>query len=65
MPHQKVLFEDFLNAARHAGRLDLVSNPAGQAAGMLSAVRPAAAILRDLTEGAERRIAELHRFIQG
>jgi len=64
MPHQKVLFEDFLNAARHAGRLDLVSNPAGQAAGMLSEVRPAAAILRDLTEGAERRIAELHRFIE-
>lgn len=65
MPHQKVLFEDFLNAARHAGRLDLVSNPAGQAAGMLSRIRTAAAILHELTEGAERRIAELQGIIGG
>jgi NAD(P)H-dependent flavin oxidoreductase YrpB (nitropropane dioxygenase family) len=59
MPHQKVLFEDFLHAARHAGRLDLVSNPAGQVAGMLHAVRPAATILQDMVEGAERCIARL------
>jgi nitronate monooxygenase len=59
MPHQKVLFEDFLHAARRAGRLDLVSNPAGQVAGMLREVRPAAEILRELVEGAERSIARL------
>ncbi|HEV7264208.1 MAG TPA: nitronate monooxygenase [Falsiroseomonas sp.] len=61
MPHQKVLFEDFLHAARSAGRLDLVSNPAGQVAGMLEEVRPAAGILQDLVQGAEaciRRLAE-------
>jgi NAD(P)H-dependent flavin oxidoreductase YrpB (nitropropane dioxygenase family) len=63
MPHQKVLFEDFLHAARQSGRLDLVSNPAGQVAGMLHEVRPAAAILRDLAEGAARRIAQLQDFI--
>jgi NAD(P)H-dependent flavin oxidoreductase YrpB (nitropropane dioxygenase family) len=63
MPHQKVLFEDFLHAARQSGRLDLVSNPAGQAAGMLHAVRPAREILRDLAEGASRRIADLNRCI--
>ncbi len=59
MPHQKVLFEDFLHAARRAGRLDLVSNPAGQVAGMLHAIRPAAAILDDLVHGAEATIARL------
>jgi len=59
MPHQKVLFEDFLHAARQAGRLDLVSNPAGQVAGMLHDIRPAAAILDDLVRGAERRIEQL------
>ncbi len=59
MPHQKVLFEDFLHAARQSGRLDLVSNPAGQVAGMLHEIRPAATILRDLVEGAERSIARL------
>jgi len=62
MPHQKVLFEDFLHAARSAGRLDLVSNPAGQVAGMLREVRPAADILRELVQGAEQSIARLHAF---
>jgi hypothetical protein len=37
----------------------LVSNPAGQVAGMLREVRPAAEILRELVEGAERSIARL------
>jgi NAD(P)H-dependent flavin oxidoreductase YrpB (nitropropane dioxygenase family) len=63
MPHQKVLFEDFLHAARSVGRLDLVSNPAGQVAGMLRDVRPAAAILHDLVHGAEARIEHLHACI--
>lgn len=63
MPHQKVLFEDFVHAARAAGRLDLVSNPAGQVAGMLHEVRPAAAILRDLVAGAEAQIRRLAAFV--
>ena len=48
MPHQKVLMEDFLDAARRVGRLDLVSNPAGQIAGMLRGRRPAADIVKQL-----------------
>jgi NAD(P)H-dependent flavin oxidoreductase YrpB (nitropropane dioxygenase family) len=59
MPHQKVLFEDFLHAARQAGRLDLVSNPAGQVAGMLRDVRPAASIVEELVSGAAAAIARL------
>lgn len=65
MPHQKVLFEDFMHAARRAGRLDLVSNPAGQIAGMFDRTRPAAEILRDMAEGAERAVARLHGFTKG
>jgi MFS family permease len=37
MPHQKVLMEDFLDACRRHGRLELASNPCGQAAGMVEA----------------------------
>lgn len=64
MPHQKVLMEDFLDVARRAGRLDVVSNPCGQIAGMLRGSRPAASIVRDMAAGAEevfRRNASLLR----
>jgi NAD(P)H-dependent flavin oxidoreductase YrpB (nitropropane dioxygenase family) len=37
MPHQRILMDDFAEAARAAGRFDLVSNPAGQIAGLLDA----------------------------
>lgn len=53
MPHQKVLMEDFLHVARREGRLDLVSNPCGQVAGMMHEVRPAKAIFDDMVRGAE------------
>ena len=48
MPYQKILMDDFNAAARAAGRLEVHSNPAGQAAGLLDEVRPAADIMRDL-----------------
>jgi NAD(P)H-dependent flavin oxidoreductase YrpB (nitropropane dioxygenase family) len=53
MPHQKVLMDDFLDAARHAGQLAVVSNPAGQAAGMLHEVRPATEIVQSMIAQAE------------
>ena len=52
MPHQKVLMDDLLDAARAAGRLDIVSNPAGQIAGMLHSVRPARKIVTDMIDQA-------------
>jgi NAD(P)H-dependent flavin oxidoreductase YrpB (nitropropane dioxygenase family) len=52
MPHQKVLMDDFLDAARTAGRLDIVSNPSGQVAGMLHTVRSATKIVRDMIDQA-------------
>jgi nitronate monooxygenase len=54
MPHQKVLMEDFLNAARKAGRLDLVNNPAGQIAGMVKKSKPAAEIVQYMVSDAQR-----------
>lgn len=53
MPHQKVLMEDFLDAARAAGRLDVVSSPCGQVAGMLNGRRPAAQIVHQMAADAE------------
>ena len=52
MPYQKILMDDFNAAARDAGRLEVHSNPAGQAAGLLNEIRPAADILQDLVTGA-------------
>ena len=52
MPHQKVLMDDFLDAARRAGRLEVVSNPAGQIAGMLRETAPAAQIVRRMADQA-------------
>ena len=48
MPHQKVLMDDFLDAARRGGCLHAVSNPSGQIAGMLHETRGAADIVRAL-----------------
>jgi nitronate monooxygenase len=52
MPYQKILMDDFNSAAAHAGQYDLHSNPAGQGAGAITAVRPAADIMNDLVTGA-------------
>ena len=59
MPHQTVLMEDFTYAAECAGRVDLVNNPAGQAAGRLTAREPARMIVRRLAADAARVIEEL------
>jgi nitronate monooxygenase len=45
VPFEKVLLDDIRYAARKAGRFDLDANPAGQVAGMLTKIRPAAEIV--------------------
>ncbi len=57
-PHQRVLMEDFLNAAIEAGRWDLYMNAAGQGAGKLSGRRPAAEIMTDLVERTVQALVE-------
>ena len=63
MPHQKVLMEDFFDAARQAGKLEAVNNPAGQIAGMLKGRRPAAEIVAEMVAGAEKVIRDNARYV--
>jgi len=58
-PYQKVLMDDFNAAAAAAGRWDLHSNPAGEGAGLLTAIRPAAEIVSDMVDGARRALSRL------
>lgn len=52
MPLQGVLMADFVEAARQAGRLDLINNPAGQIGGMLRERKPARQIMEEMVQGA-------------
>ncbi len=58
-PLQMLLMDDFVTSAEAQGRLDLVNNPAGQAAGRLTAVRSAGEIVRSLVAEAEEVIGRL------
>lgn len=62
MPFQHVLMDDLVESARRSGRWELVNNPAGQVAGRLNQHRPAAEIVADFVEGAERTLAALERL---
>ena len=59
VPYQKILMDDFDAAAAAAGRFDLHGNPGGQGAGMITEVRPAAAIMADLVAGAIDTLARM------
>ena len=59
MPLMGILNEPLNEAARQSGRLDLVSNSAGQIAGMIKERRPAKDILMSLVEEAEETIERL------
>ncbi len=50
MPLQGALMSGFNQAAERAKRHDLIFNPAGQGAGMVSEARPAAEIMEDLID---------------
>jgi NAD(P)H-dependent flavin oxidoreductase YrpB (nitropropane dioxygenase family) len=63
MPLQAILQEPLTLAARQIGRLDLVSNSAGQVAGMITERRPAKDILMGLVEEAEETIEQLRSNI--
>jgi NAD(P)H-dependent flavin oxidoreductase YrpB (nitropropane dioxygenase family) len=53
MPLQGVLMDDLIAAAETAGRYELINNPAGQIAGMLTRKRPAREILMSMVTEAE------------
>ncbi len=58
-PHQRVLMEDFKEAAMAAGRFELTMNAGGQGAGMIHRRRPAAEIFADLVEGTREALDRL------
>lgn len=64
MPHQTVIMDDFNHAAEAAGRYELIQNPGGQIAGMLSGLRSSAEITRDLAEGAAAVIRDVQKFVR-
>ena len=56
MPHQGTVSSRVTAAALAAGRADVWGGFAGQGLGMIRAVRPAAAVMREIVEGAERAL---------
>lgn len=58
-PHQRVLMEDFKEAAMAAGRYELTMNAGGQGAGAMHERRPAAEIFAGLLEGTREALDRL------
>ena len=54
MGMQGLLISDLIAGARAADKDELLMNAAGQAAGMISTLRPAAEVVREMVEGAVR-----------
>jgi NAD(P)H-dependent flavin oxidoreductase YrpB (nitropropane dioxygenase family) len=56
MPYQGIVSSQVTAAALAAGRPDVWGGFAGQGLGMIRAVRPAAAVMQEIVEGAERAL---------
>ena len=65
MPLMGIVNEPLTVAARKSGRFDLVTNAAGQIAGMVTERRPAKDILMSLVEEAEETIGQLQANLAG
>ena len=63
MPLQGLVQEPFRQAAKAAGRWDLIGNPSGQIGGTLKERRSAKQILMDMVEEARETIADLQQKI--
>ncbi|MCB1742478.1 MAG: nitronate monooxygenase [Gammaproteobacteria bacterium] len=64
VPYQKILMDDLNAAAAAQNRYDLHSNPAGQGAGLIDRLRPAAEIMQDLVAGTLAALNGMHDRIQ-
>ena len=60
-PHQRVLMEDFKEAAMAAGRFEITMNAGGQGAGMIKQRRPATDIFNDLLDSTREALDRLKR----
>jgi NAD(P)H-dependent flavin oxidoreductase YrpB (nitropropane dioxygenase family) len=63
MPFQGAVSGPIQAAAFAAGRADIAPGFAGQGIGMITAIRPAADVLRDLVAGAERALRGAGRLV--
>jgi NAD(P)H-dependent flavin oxidoreductase YrpB (nitropropane dioxygenase family) len=54
---QGIVSGDVMNAARAAGKLELLMNPAGQISGMIRELRPARQVLEEMVAGAAQILA--------
>lgn len=61
-PHQRVLMEDFKEAAMAAGRFELTMNAGGQGAGMIAKRRPAAEIFQEILDQTREALDRLGRI---
>lgn len=65
MPYQGIASSKVTAAALAAGRADVWGGFAGQGLGMIRAVRPAAAVLQDIVEGAESVLRRAQSLTNG
>jgi NAD(P)H-dependent flavin oxidoreductase YrpB (nitropropane dioxygenase family) len=65
MPYQGMVSMQVTAAALAAGRADVWGGFAGQGLGMIRGVRPAAEVLVDIVEGAERELARVPALLGG
>ena len=64
MPYQGAVSGPVQAAAFQQGRGDIAPGFAGQGIGMISSIRPAREVLRDLVEGAEQALEDAARFVR-
>ena len=64
MPFQGLVSQQVTAAALAAERQDIWPGFAGQGLGMIRAVRPAADVLRDIVDGAERTLSRVGELVR-
>lgn len=64
MPYQSMIARPVMASAIRAHRKDIAPGFAGQGAGLIRAIRPAAEVMRDLAADAERALARSSAFVR-
>lgn len=62
MPYQSMVSGPVMASGIKAGRKDIMPGFAGQGIGLIDAIRPAAEVMRDLVEGAEKALASARSY---
>ena len=62
MPYQSMIAGPVMASGVKAQRKDIMPGFAGQGIGLIHSIRPAAEVMRDLVEGAERALADARSY---